>query len=152
MVAVITLIAYPGGQTEDVATPQQAVEAAAISPQLTPPDRIAETAPPAVSMKAAPEPETVAAVLAVPATPPPLPPVADDTASVIPVPPVPPEPVKARAAPRLARPSLPIGERMALVRTAQPESELCRRILVKVQLGEDASDAERRFMRGGCRP
>ena len=88
MVAVITLIAYPGGPTE----------AAAISPQLTPPDRIAETAPPAVSMKATPEPETVAAVLAIPATPPPLPSVADDTASVIPVPPVPPEPVKAREA------------------------------------------------------
>ena len=156
-VAAFTWIAYPGGQTEEVPATQRAVEVAAADPPGPAlPHRIAEVMQPVAPMEAVPEavpaPKTAVVDLAPPATPLVVQAQADDVDSVLPMPPTPPEPAKPRAAPRPARPNSLGVERVALARVLPPEGELCRRILVRAQLGEDASDAERRFMRGGCRP
>lgn len=70
-----------------------------------------------------------------------------------PLPSAAPAPVReARAVPQAPRPTRTVNERLVSMRTPQQDWARCREIVLMAQLGGSLTDAERRFLRDGCRP
>lgn len=112
------------------------------------PSAAQDAAPSAVSAAAVPAPGPDALARAGPsapegaeAPPPPVPAVA----ASLPVPPAPPQ------QPRAVRPARAPADYAAAVPAGRPDERRCRAIVLRVQLGEDPSDADRQFLRNGCR-
>lgn len=162
--AEAALRAEPSEPEPVVADAAPAQEPAAADAPAEPPAAVAEL--PAAPF--APEPPAIAAVLVEPpaqepavadVAPAPLQPEASSAPAMADLP-VPPVPVPAPAVPVAAMPEAPrravtrparVGPERVAAYDARADERRCRDIVLRAQLGEDITNADRQFLRGGCR-
>jgi type II secretory pathway predicted ATPase ExeA len=109
---------------------------------VTPPYPAPEPPPPPIGMSAEDAAGREVAVLAPPLALPP------DAPSAVPMRPASEFPAPARLAARPPRPS----RRVVPVSAGAPDARRCRDIVLRVQLGEDPTDADQSFLLAGCVP